>query len=373
MERISHAPREMKRPETAKAGAAREMTKREVATLATTLFQKSLNEGTLTNEQVSQWAEKKLHGVKYKNTNVLTVDWDTVYEPQMDKPLKHLVQSPGVSNVVAEYFSPDLAIHAKAVPIAGYFWEKTINEPIKNEKSLHRRPTYSSQYKRRLHFAKELTDAAAEGKKSVLCMDIANKPLYMGLRDFAVFVESFLGDRSGKRIDAALKSKSMNTNGLFQEIGRKAPWYWWATKLLMQMTKTGIYNQKEISSIEKFQLHLEDARRLVVAEGVLQHVDRMPPSDKANAKTMLVVYPSAHNIRIRNYMERLSAGDIDMPLQVKDIAYRLVSDPILEFKEREYAYSNGAWQKIRSEKITRGTTSPATLTNTQVFVATGKP
>ncbi len=301
----------------------------------------------------AEWIDKRVHGIRYKGVNILTVDWDGVHEPVADTTMQQFLKSKNVSGVVVEYFTPELAARAKAVPILGGYLEKQVTSPAK-EKDLKGRAHYRNQYKRRLYFGKTVTESLAQSGKPALCFDIANKPTYMLLRDGAVLAETVIGRSIGRSVDVSYANRGIDTQGRYTKLGGDIPMYWWFSKLLMQVMKKGIYDPKNLSALDGFQLHLEDARRLVIAEGLLQNIDRNVARGNLKAgDSLLVVYPEAHNLRIRNYMERLTKKDGGTALKVKDLAYRLVSDPILEFKERQYHFDNGAWRQTGAHPITR--------------------
>ena len=347
------AARAMKNPEKGTPSVAEPLAVRDIHYLASMLLGDGKKPAVL-NKESTEWVDKRVRGVKYKGVNVVTVDWDGVHEPVVDDTMDKLLKSTVPTGVVVEYFTPELAARAKAVPIVGGILEKKVTEPVKNEKDIKGRAHYRNQYKRRLYFGKTMTDGLAESGVPALCFDIANKPLYMLLRDGAVIGEKLLGTALGKTIDIEAAKRNIDTKGLYAKLGSDIPSWWYFSKLIMQMARKGIYDPKKLSVLDTFQLHLEDARRLVIAEGITQHIDRGVAVLKKDA-TILVVYPEAHNLRIRNYMERVTKKDGGLPLAVKDLAYRLVSDPILEFKERAYQYKDGAWQKTGVYGIKRHT------------------
>lgn len=348
-----NAARGMKSPEAGANPAANPLSNRDIRFISSALLGDA-NKPAVLGKDTAEWVDKRVHGVSYKGVNVVTVDWDGVHEPVADETFMKLLKSPGVSGVAVEYFTPELAARAKAVPVIGGMLEKKVTEPIKSEKDIKGRAHYRNQYKRRLYFGKTMTDGLAEAGTPALCFDIANKPMYMLLRDGAVIGEKILGTALGKTIDVEAAKRNIDTKGMYAKLGSDVPTWWYFSKLIMQMARKGIYDPKKLSVLDTFQLHLEDARRLIIAEGLTQHIDRgIADGTLKKGANILVVYPEAHNLRIRNYMERVTKKDGGLPLKVKDLAYRLVSDPILEFKERSYLYKGGAWQQAGSHKITR--------------------
>jgi len=348
-----NAARGMKSPEMGANPAANPLSNRDIRFIASSLLGDA-NKPAVLGKDTAEWVDKRVHGIKYKGVNVVTVDWDGVHEPVADETFMKILKNPGVSGVAVEYFTPELAARAKAIPIVGGMMEKKVIEPIKNEKDIKGRPHYRNQYKRRLYFGKTVTDGLAEAGTPALCFDIANKPMYMVLRDGAVVAEKILGTALGKSIDMSAAKRNIDTKGMYAKLGSDIPTWWYFSKLIMQMARKGIYNPNNLSVLDNFQLHLEDARRLVIAEGLTQHIDRgVANGTLKKDATILVTYPEAHNLRIRNYMERITKKDGGTSLKVKDLAYRLVSDPILEFKERAYQYTGNAWQQTGAYAIKR--------------------
>lgn len=304
-------------------------------------------------EAIKSWLHERLRGIRYKGVDIVTVDCDPVFEPELHNALTVLLQSKNVDGIAVEYFFPELVKHARGVPIVGRTLAKMLEESSVREKSLKGRPTYTKQYDRRLHFAKRLSDALALTDKPVSCFDIANKPRYVIMRDMSVFVESFIGERIGRTLDKILQGE-FDTKGDLAKLGMSLPLYLRLWQMGMQALRKGMYDPEHVSTIEQYQFHLEDARRLIIAEGLLQHIDRLDTQDPSDRRpAYLVVYPKAHNLRIREYMKRITHGDRAWPLRVKDIAYRLVSDPILEFKERTYRFSDSQWTNVSERKIGR--------------------
>ncbi len=348
-----NAARGMKNPEINPLSVATPLSNRDIRFISSSLLGDKQKPAVLSKE-TADWVDTRVHGVKYKGVNVVTVDWDGVHEPVADKTMDTLLKSTVPAGVVVEYFTPELAARAKAVPIVGGFMEKKVTEPIKNDRDLTGRAHQKNQYKRRLYFGKTMTDALAQSGSQVLCFDIANKPMYMLLRDGAVIVESSLGKNLGNVVDMEFAKRGIDSPIQIKKAGGALPWAWWFSKSVMQMLRKGIYDPKKLSVLDQYQLHLEDARRLIIAEGITQHIDRgVAAGTLKKDSTVVVVYPEAHNLRIRNYMERITKKDGGLPLKVKDLAYRLVSDPILEFKERAYQFKDNAWQKTASHKIQR--------------------
>lgn len=348
-----NAARGIGSPEMGVNSIATPLSNRDIRFISSSLLGEA-NKPAVLGKDTAEWVDKRVNGVKYKGVNVITVDWDGVHEPVADETFMKILKNPGVSGVAVEYFTPELAARAKAVPIIGGMLEKKVTEPIKSDKDVKGRAHYRNQYKRRLYFGKTMTDGLAESGVPALCFDIANKPTYMLLRDGAVIGEKILGAALGKTIDVEAAKRSVDTKGMYAKLGSDIPTWWYFSKLIMQMARKGIYDPKKLSVLDSFQLHLEDARRLIIAEGLTQHIDRgVANGTLKKDATILVVYPEAHNLRIRNYMERVTKKDGGLPLKVKDLAYRLVSDPILEFKERAYKYKNGAWQQTGAYAIKR--------------------
>jgi len=336
-------------PETAPTSVATALSGQEIRSVATNLLG---NGKPQLSSEASEWVDKRLHGVRYKGVNVLTVDWDPVYEPVMDAELVGLFQSPSVSGVAVEYFTPELAARAKKIPIVGRVLEHAVKEPVR-EGNIHKKGTltYLTQYKRRLQFARSLSDTLAAADKTAVCFDIANKPTYMLLREGSMFAQIALGRRLGRALDAR---STTDTKRMYERAGVRTALLWQVFKTGMQMFRKGIYRPDELTGFDQFQLHLEDARRLVIAEGLIQHIDRETAAGNLRkGSTLLVTYPAAHNLRIRNYMERITKQDGGKALKVKDLAYRLVSDPILEFKERAYRYQGGKWKQTGAYKINK--------------------
>lgn len=348
-----NAAKGMKSPEMGANPVATPLSNRDIRFISSSLLGEA-NKPAVLGKDTAEWVDKRVHGVKYKGVNVVTVDWDGVHEPVADETMNTLLKSTMPSGVVVEYFTPELAARAKAVPIVGGYMEKKVTEPVKNERDLKGRPGQKSQYRRRLYFGKTMTDALSQSGVPALCFDIANKPVYMLLRDGAILAETVIGREAGIKIDAEAMKRGINTGGLYKKLGTDIPFWWYVSKLAMQALRKGIYDPKKLSVLDQYQLHLEDARRLVVAEGLVQHVDRgVAAGTLKKDSTIVVVYPEAHNLRIRNYMERITKKDGGTSLKVKDLAYRLVSDPILEFKERAYQYKGNAWQQTGSYAIKR--------------------
>lgn len=348
-----NAARGVKSPEMNPSAVATPLSNRDVHFISSTLFGDGKKPAVLSKD-VSEWVDKRMHGVSYKGVNVLTVDWDGVHEPIADETMDRLLKSTVPSGVVVEYFTPELAARAKAIPIIGGYMEKKVTDPIKYDRDLKGNPGQKSQYRRRLYFGKTMTDSLAESGVPALCFDIANKPMYMILRDGAFLAETVVGGEAGIKIDMEAMKRGVDTKDLYRKLGTNIPIWWYFSKLAMQVLKKGIYDPKKLSVLDQYQLHLEDARRLVIAEGITQHIDRkVAAGELPKGSTMLVVYPEAHNLRIRNYMERVTKKDGGLPIKVKDLAYRLVSDPVLEFKERAYQFKDNVWQKTGSYKIRR--------------------
>lgn len=348
-----NASRGMKNPEMGANPTANPLSSRDIRFISSSLLGDG-NRPAVLSKDTAEWVDKRVHGVNYKGVNVVTVDWDGVHEPVVDNIMDTLLKSTVPSGVAVEYFTPELAARARAVPIVGGYMEKKVTEPIKNERDLKGRPGQKSQYRRRLYFGKTMADALVQSGVPALCFDIANKPTYMLLRDGAILAETVIGHEAGIRIDAEAMKRGVDTGGLYKKLGTDVPFWWYVSKLAMQALRKGIYDPKKLSVLDQYQLHLEDARRLVIAEGLTQHIDRgVANGTLKKDATILVVYPEAHNLRIRNYMERVTKKDGGLPLKVKDLAYRLVSDPILEFKERAYQYKGGAWQQTGSYVIKR--------------------
>jgi hypothetical protein len=353
-------------PEALKT-AITNLSSQEVKQLASRLIG---NKITASKESVDKWTDERVKGVRYKDVNILTVDWDTVFESKPDEILTKIVSSPQTNSVAVEYFTPELAAN---VPhgIFGKYFENKVTNPIKKEPTVFKKRV--GQYTRRLSFAKELADTLQTAKKDVLCFDIANKPIYMVLRDGKVLAQMGIGKYLGKGIDTLAAKAQYETNGLFADLGVKIPLISWAyLQVFNQIVRKGIYDTKAVNKFDQRQLHLEDARRLIIAEGITQHVDRLRAQGDKGEKTIIVVYPKAHNLRIHDYMKKVTSGDQSLGLTIKDNAYRLLSGPILDFKERNYSFDGTKWNKVASHPITRidRSTPPDTQ---QVFYASSKP
>ncbi len=326
----------------------------EIHSITSTLLADSVPSDAMDVREMREWIEKRVNGIRYKGVNILTVDWDPVFEPTIDPMLTALLHSHTTDGVIVEYFTPELSKKVRHYPLVGSRLSHIIEQPIRNQNNTKGRPTYLNQYNRRLHTAKRISDVLAiNPEKPVICVDIANKPLYMLMRDFSLLAESSIGFGVGAILDKIIK-KQYNRNFDLTHIGGLWPVLMRVFQIGMQAFRKGMYDPEKISRIEQFQLHLEDARRLVVSEGVLQHVDRLTQGQTTQREpTYLMVYPRAHNLRIREYMKRIIRKDPSFPLKVKDIAYRLVSDPILEFQERQYRFAKEGWTQISVHPIRR--------------------
>lgn len=332
----------------------------ELHEIASRLVEHSPAKGALDTGKFHEWVSARMHGLRFKGVNVLTVDWDCLYEPKMDSTLTSLVQSPDVKGVIVEYFTPELSQKAQNVPIVGKKLSALVEHMATDMKKIEGNAKYGNQYNRRLHFAKEMSDTLSEGSNPVICFDIANKPLYLYMREMSLFAESFVGGVAGAIVARGL-NRYLKMNPGFRPIttmagitvGAQIPFYLRFWQMGMQSFRKGMYDPEKVSAIEQFQPHLEDARRLVISEGLLQHIDRVAQEQSGGEKTYLMVYPRAHNVRVRNYMKRIIARDASWPLKVKDMAYRLVSDPILDFQARTFQFSGDTWVKQSTHKIHR--------------------
>lgn len=328
--------------------------------IASRLVEHSPAKGALDTGKFHEWVSERMHGLRFKGVNILSVDWDCIYEPKMDPTLTSLVQSSDVRGVIVEYFTPELSQNAQHVPIIGKRLSASLERMAANTKAVEGKVNVRNQYDRRLHFAKEMSDTLSDGSSPVICFDIANKPLYLYMKEMSLFAESFVGGVAGSILARGL-NRYLKMNPGFRPIttmagitvGAQIPFYLRLWQMGMQSFRKGMYDPERVSVIEQFQPHLEDARRLVISEGLLQHIDRVAQEQSGGEKTYLMVYPRAHNLRVRNYMKRIVARDASWPLKVKDMAYRLVSDPILDFQARTFQFLGDTWVKQSTHKIHR--------------------
>jgi hypothetical protein len=295
---------------------------------------------TMSGESADRFIQENVHALEYKNTTIITVDHDSVFETHMNDHLRDLIQNPQIDGVVVEYFSPELSEQAKKIPIIGSYLASGIDNPSRGL------PLDANRLKsngRRLNFAKELSQTLASSGKEVTCVDIANKPAYMMLRELWTVVNMAVGGAAGSEVDKLLAKQGVLSDISYKDIGVSVPLVWRLLNPVFQMMRVGIYNTKQLSTLDSVQLHMEDARRLIAASGLKQKLDR--EGVHAPHKTLLVVYPKAHNMRIRNYFDQMATEQVKTSTKIKELAYRLISSPILDLKERMYHFSNGVWQK----------------------------
>lgn len=287
-----------------------------------------------------RYITENVHAMEYKNTTIITVDHDSVFETHLNDTLAELVSNPTIDSVVVEYFSPELSIQAKKIPVVGSYLASGIDNPSRGLPIDAKR---LKSYGRRLNFAKELSQTLATAGKEVTCVDIANKPAYMMLRELWTVANMAVGGAAGNEVDKMLAKNGVQSDVSYKDIGVGVPLAWRLLNPVFQMMRAGIYNTKELSYLDSVQLHMEDARRLIAASGLKQKIDREGSGQLH--KTLLVVYPKAHNMRIRNYLDQMAQGSVKTSTKIKELAYRLISSPILDLKERVYKFSNGIWQK----------------------------
>ena len=287
-----------------------------------------------------RYITENVHAMEYKNTTIITVDHDSVFETHLSDNLGELVSNPKIDSVVVEYFSPELSEQAKKIPIIGSYLAGGIDNPSRGLPVDAKR---LKSYGRRLNFAKELSQTLAIAGKEVTCVDIANKPAYMMLRELWTVVNMAVGGAAGSEVDKLLAKQGITSDVSYRDIGAGVPFAWRLMNPMFQMMHAGIYNTKNLSVLDSVQLHMEDARRLIAASGLKQKIDREGSGE--SHKTLLVVYPKAHNMRIRNYLDQMAQGSVKTTTKVKELAYRLISSPILDLKERVYKFSDGIWQK----------------------------
>ncbi len=283
-------------------------------------FSKQIDMGLFSQQEIDNFVQEKVIGVKLNGVNVISIDFEHSNE-EVDPILEAYIKSPNTRVIVAEYFYPEIKNNA----------ERTGLLSIMNN--------IGGNYTAGIEYAKKLSEICRTANKPVAVTDLANKARYIPFREFfrnsPLFLELVWGI-SGVQPEL-FQSLNLPITG--------ANVAWVSGMILGLSTGKGIFDKEKVGSLEKFVLDFEQARRLYAASGIKQLTQEYPPLNQPgkHEPQIVVVYPKAHGIRITDNLINPNRG-LD---KAKDVVYKLFG-PGLDFSVRQWAWKDSLQRLVDS-------------------------
>lgn len=230
--------------------------------------------------------------VTLDRTKLVFFDYDPLVDDWETKKgeLKILLQSPSLHGVVLEYFHPQITKEFAETPLFGKLFAN-IAGTSKRDSNIQE----GADLRSRMVSADRLLELVCNSDKIVMTTDIANNPVRYMTNLLAHTTVPLLATDLYTQVAFLLAGRPdlASMSGFISVPLGLLPI--WIKMIGMRMHK-GMFDRNQISTFEKFQTDIEDARRILTAYS-LKSYDNSQTKD-GEMKQLLVILPKAHRIRI---------------------------------------------------------------------------
>lgn len=322
-------------------------------------------------EEIAMFADERVNLIHQNGATVAFLDWDREFVQNLNEDgrsevaphpaVELLLADERINSVMVEYFAPELKANFRGANLPEKLRQHPIIQGLLKLIKHHAigfvdgsNKAKKDAYRRRLFGFDAISKLCSKYYKDVLVGDIADSFQYMIARDLSDQLIKYAG-LSGMIFGFSRFIMVGNPFTMFRDlaVGGSSLGF-----LLALVVKHSFFLEKGTRAlkpnlIDKFSLHLEDARRIFLADAVSLATQLQSVDGSAKQDTTLVIYPPHHNNRIMENLQK--------PQPAKKKYYKTVY-PYLNYSLRRYSHKPenhdeqsariySGWTKLASEPL----------------------